>query len=184
MSGMESFLPYIATAITVMGDLNSGKAAKNAGRAQQQAAEYQAQQLEVNAGTALAVGQREALEQQRQGELVQSRAIALVSMYGNTSDPGVVSLLATNAGETAYKANVAIYGGEDRARALRMQAAAERYSGGADYQAGLDRQTSYETKAFGDIIGSQAVTSLATRFGTKPEQLPAPVSDAHITRYG
>lgn len=154
----------IPAAISIVGHISSANAAASAGAAQQQAAEYQAAQLRINAGQAVASSQRAAEEQRRQGELVQSRAIALAaSGGGGISDPGIANLLARNAGETAYASSVALYEGEDKARTMLEQAKAATYSGASAAKSGLDRQKAGMIGAFGDLVKGGG--SLYTAFG-------------------
>lgn len=171
---------WIAAASTVMsvaGGVQASKAAKRQGKADQAAAEYEAEQNRVNAIQAVASAQRAAMEERRQGELVQSRAIALMAASGGgVSDPGNVVLLSRNAGEIAYRSAVALYEGEDRARSMNMSAESATYSGAMARRAGNDRARAYQTKAFGDLLSGG--NSLYQRYGASGvpiEQSPAPV---------
>ena len=101
------------------------------------ASEFQAEQYTVNAGQQLAASQREALEERRQANLVQSRAIALAAASGaGATDPSVAYLVGRIKGEGALRAANALYAGEDRARVLRMSAAAKKYEGLTAEEAG------------------------------------------------
>ena len=99
----------------------------------QQAAEaalFQAAQLRQQAGQALATSQRQAFDVDRQAQYIASAALATAAASGGgASDPGVVSLIARNAGEMAYRKSVALYEGEDKARALGLAADAKEYEG-------------------------------------------------------
>lgn len=87
-------------------------------------AQFQSEQLRVNAGQAQAAVQRNAIDIERQTQLNASRALAVAaSSGGGASDPTVVSLLAQNAADGAYRKAAALYEGEDQARALNLQAA-------------------------------------------------------------
>lgn len=87
-------------------------------------AQFQSEQLRVNAGQAQAAAQRNAIDIERQTQLNASRALAVAaSSGGGASDPTVVSLLAQNAADGAYRKAAALYEGEDQARALNLQAA-------------------------------------------------------------
>ena len=172
-----AWLQAAAAVVSIVGNLKAGDAAKRQGLEQQQAAEYEAEQNRVNAMQAVASAQRDAAEERRQGDLVQSRAIALAAASGGgVTDPGVVTLLSRNAGETAYRSAVALYKGEDDARRLRAGADAASYSGKAAAQAGRERQSAYNTRAFGDMLGG--AKSLYDNYWT---QSPAPVYDATPT---
>lgn len=96
-----------------------------------QAAEFQAAQLRDNANTALASGQHQAADVDLQSKYIASAALASAAASGGgASDPGVVTLMARNAAEGAYRRSVALYEGEDKARALNLNAAAKEYEGG------------------------------------------------------
>lgn len=87
-------------------------------------AQFQSEQLRVNAGQAQAAAQRNAIDIERQTQLNASRALAVAaSSGGGAFDPTVVSLLAQNAADGAYRKAAALYEGEDQARALNLQAA-------------------------------------------------------------
>lgn len=116
------------------------------------AAEFAAEQAEVNAGQQLAAAQRDAVEERRQAKLVASRAIAVAAASGaGASDPSVSFLVGRIKGEGTLRAANALYAGEDRARQLRMAAAAKRYEGLTAEEAGelnaQDALASAEAKA-------------------------------------
>jgi hypothetical protein len=95
-----------------------------------QAAEFQAAQLRQNANTALASSQRQAADVDLQSKYIASAALATAAASGGgASDPGVVTLMARNAAEGAYRKQVALYQGEDRARALNLSADAKEFEG-------------------------------------------------------
>lgn len=143
----------VGTVLSIVGNIQQGNAAERSGLEEQLARQYEAEQLKVDAGQAVAAAQRDAMEQRRQGELLQSRAIALAAASGGgVTDPSVVKLLSSNAGEIAYRSAVAIYRGEDEARSLNAKAAAALYSGARAADEGRDRQKAYMTRAFGDLV--------------------------------
>lgn len=144
MAGLSAVLPYVPVALQVgsmiMGSRASSLAARGAEQAaeaarrnalnKQKAGEFVAQQLEVNAGQAVAAAQRGAMDERRNARLVQSRALALSAASGGGAlDPTIVNNLGRIAGEGTYRANVRLYEGAERARELRMAAAAKRFEG-------------------------------------------------------
>lgn len=168
-----------AGVISTVGNIQAGNAAKRQGLQQQQELQYEAAQDRVNAVQAIASSQRTAEEQRRQGDLVQSRAIALAAASGGgVTDPSVVSLLSRNAGETAYRSAVALYQGDDQARTLNARADAALYSGEVAAQAGRDRQKAYMMKAFGDLLSAGGSMYNLFGGGIDVQQTPAPVFDA------
>ena len=168
-----AWLPIAAAAVSIAGNLSSAAASRQQGRMAQQEAEYEAEQDRLNANTALASSQLAAQEERRQGELVQSRAIALMAASGGgVTDPGNVTLLARNAGETAYRSAVALYKGEDEARTLRARAGAAVYSGQSAKDSANARARASNVRAFGDLISGGS--SLYDRFNPPMPQSTLP----------
>lgn len=96
-----------------------------------QAADFQAEQLRQNAGQAQAGAQRSAADEERKAKLVTSAALASAAASGGgASDPTVTNIIARTASEGAYRRAVALYQGDDRARAMNLQADAKKYEGG------------------------------------------------------
>lgn len=121
------------------------------------AAEFTAAQMERNAGQARAAAQLEAAEQERQGRLMASRALAVAAGSGaGASDPTVLNIISRNAAETAYRRSVALYQGETRAAGMEDQATATRMQG--DINAGVAR-----SEAAAQTLGAGAtlMTSMA-----------------------
>ncbi len=112
------------TVLGVAGSIGESRALRAAAKHKRQAAEFQAVQLEQKAKETIGAGQRTAAEQRRQGEIVQSRIVALAGASGGgVSDPTIVSLMSDTAGEAEYRARLAMYEGESFARDLRLEAA-------------------------------------------------------------
>ncbi len=103
--------------------MQMGAEQKNA-KNEQILAGFQADQLRTNAGQAQAAAQREAIDIDRQVQLNASRALAVAaSSGGGASDPTVVNLIAQSAADGAYRKAVALYEGDEQARAMRLDAA-------------------------------------------------------------
>lgn len=101
-----------------------------AGLQAQRAAEYQAEQLRINAGQAQASSQREAYEADQKSQLVMSRTLAVAAASGGgASDPTVVNIIAKEAERGAYLRAVALYNGDERARSMLMEADSREYQG-------------------------------------------------------
>lgn len=108
----------------------SASAAKLSGRRRRVEAEFEAKQLEINAGQAVAASQRDAMEVQRNVDLVESRARAVAAASGGAlDDPTIINTVARISNYGAYQKAVALYQGEDKARTLRFTAATKRYEG-------------------------------------------------------
>lgn len=98
---------------------------------------FEGTQLKQEASNVTASSQIAAAEQLRQSRMVQGRTLAVAAASGaGVSNPTIVNMLARTAGEGTYRANVALYGGAEKARLLNMQAAAADYEGAAGIEAG------------------------------------------------
>ncbi len=127
---MAWVIPIVGYVVSAAGSYSAGRAAKKAGEKQAIASQYEADQLKQGAGQALAVSQRGALEEQRRGRIVASRALALSgASWAGASDTTVQNIMADLAGESSYRASVALYQGEEKARLMRMGAEGREYEG-------------------------------------------------------
>lgn len=139
-----------AAFLEVMGIREQGKIARIQAERKQVYAQFNEQEGEKRAGQAIAISQRQAGEERRQANYEASRALAVAAASGGgVSDPTIVRLIANVKGEGAYRASVALYEGETKARQLRL----------AGFTSGFDDS---------DIIQSgynQAAAGVATRTG-------------------
>lgn len=143
------------------------------------ATEFAAQQYAVNAGQAIAASQRDAVEERRTSTLLESRARAVAAASGaGAHDPSVANIVGRIRGEGAYRAATMLYAGEDKARVLRLQAAAKRYEGltieeaGAlnaeeHLAAGEAKATSEEAKGIAAQAAAKTNAAAARMAGTK-----------------
>lgn len=176
---------FLSAGLTVLGMFTqasgahaAGNAAMSNAQAQAQADAFKAAQYEQQAGQSIATGQRQAIEQKRQAQLLQSRALAVAAASGaGASDPTVVHLIAQIGGEGAYRAAVAMYDSEEKARQLRLNAAASRYEGDAALLGGEAQKSAYDTSAVSSLLSGAG--TLYTRFGMGgPKTQPAaPVTE-------
>ena len=158
-----------AAAMQAMSTIAAGKAQAAAGEAQARASEYQATlrnaqatAMEQSAGQERAAAQRGAIEQQRQGRLVGSRAQAISAASGGGAlDPSIVNLMGDLGSEADFRAATALYQGEDTARGLEYSAVLQRAAGQGDLYAGevyrrageAARNRSYLSAA-GNVVGA------------------------------
>ena len=112
MAGVQKFLNPISYAMTALGQIQQGRYASAIGKAQQAYNNQAAQQQR-------AVAQREAFEEKRRTDLLVSRAVAVAG--GGAGDPTVLDIISDIEGEGAYRAAVAVYGGEARAQQLEYE---------------------------------------------------------------
>ena len=165
------------TGMQAAGQLQSGKAAANTGLAQQKAAEFEAQQLEQNAGQAQAASQRSAIEELRKSMLLQSRAIAVAAASGGGAlDPTVMALVGNLSKEGQLAAETQIYGGDERARAMRNQAKASRYEGAQRAEAGRVAERASKVSAGSTILSG--ITKDSTAYGFQKGTYKAPITES------
>ena len=160
-------LNQAGTVADASGSLIGGLSHLQFGMQAQQAAEYQAAQLRQNAGLQQASAQRQAFDIDRQSQYVASAALASAAASGGgASDPTVVNLISRNAGEFAYRKAVALYGGDERARLMNMQADAIEYEG-ANSRANSTLVAGSQLFQAGSTImkGAARDASLYQRFG-------------------
>lgn len=157
----------IGTGLQVAGQYSRGQDLQQYGSESAAAAELQAQQLREQANSTQAASQRAAEIQDRQTKIVMSNALAAAAASGGgASDPTVINIIAGIAQEGGYRRQVALYGGDEQARMLRMQAAAREAEG-------RSRQESADSSANGSYLaagtsllkGLEQDASLFQRFG-------------------
>lgn len=142
----------VGSGIQAKGTLAQGDYAKQAGLMQQQASEFQAQQLEENAGQAIASGQRQAMDTRLKSSLAQSSIIARAA--GSGTDAGVGSPAATVgavASRGEYNALMDMFNGQSTATGLLNQAKGARYSGQLAAIGGEEAQSASRTNALATL---------------------------------
>lgn len=154
----------VGTVMQMSAASQAASAAKRAGEQQQVEKNYEAQQLDQQAGQEQASSQRAAYEQERQSRLIASRAIAVAGASGGgVTDPTITNIISDLQGEGAYRAAVQIYRGDDNARSLRMGGTAKRYEGDIAAQGGSEKASAYQMSGFGAL--AKGAGSIYDRFG-------------------
>ena len=133
--GMGS--PWVMPVMTVLSGALDYASKNSASRAMMQAAQrkqaganFQAAQLEQQAGQQEAVSQVGASEIERQQKYAQSRITALAAFQGGSStDPTILNLKSRMAADAAYNEAMKMQQGSAVAQGMRGQAAAARYMG-------------------------------------------------------
>lgn len=157
-------IQVVGTVLSAAGQLKAGGAAKRAGRERRKVSQFEARQLEQQAGQAVASAQRGAMEEQRRADLMSSRALALAaSGGGGVDDPTMVSLFSDIESEGAYRAGISLYQGEEEARKLKMAATAKRMEGEIAARGGEEQQQAYNLAAMGSLI--EGASSLYMKYG-------------------
>lgn len=152
---------FIGGRTAASGNQQAAVAATNAGDAMQAAADFEAAQLRVNAGQAVAGGQRNAQNETLKAQLLASRAAAVAAAGGGAvTDPSVTHIIADITGRGSYNAAVALYQGEDAARSMNAGADAKTLEGKIAKQGGIDRAAAYNTQA--DAANLRAFGALGT----------------------
>lgn len=173
MSGMEIpiALSAASTGMSILGGIGQSNAQRTAGdnayRAallRAQMADVQAAQLEQNAGQQEAASQRQAIEERRKGTVMAGRLRAVMGASGAGIDD---NLIASIQGQGDYNAESALYGGTERARGMRNQAALDRYSGAAGVQQGEFERSADNSAADSTLVGTigRGVLSFASKYG-------------------
>jgi hypothetical protein len=142
-------LAAIGSVIGALGSVVQGIAANNA-------AQFEADQLEQKAKEERAASQRDALEKRKEAAFVQSRQQALAAASGggaSTDAPTIMKLMASTAGQGEYNAQAALYGGENRARGLMDEAKGRRMSGQASLLGGVFGGCGSMASGFGRAFG-------------------------------
>ncbi len=96
---------------------------------------------------------------------------------GSATDPTAVSTIANLAGETAYRKSLDLYQGEERARQLKLSAAAARMTGDIGAAASIGQGDAAIIQA-GSGIGSE----LARAY--RPRSTPLDTGSSLFQRYG
>jgi len=164
--GAAGYMQVVGSIAGMVAARDAGRMARVQGERARIAAEFAAWQADEQAGTAIAISQRQAMEEHRQATLVASRALAVAAASGaGVSDPTMVRILANARGEGAYRASVALYEGEAKARTLRLDAAAGRVSGWDAQAEGATRDQGYALQGLGNT--ARATASLYAKYGGK-----------------
>lgn len=154
----------VGGAAQMVGYQQAADSARVAGQRKNVESQFEAEQMEQQAGQTIAASQRTALDQRRQANLLASRALALAAASGGgASDPTVVRIIAGIKGEGAYRSAVSLYRGEEEARKLNLGAQGKRYEGATAEEAGLKQGASYDALATAALFDSAG--SLAGKYG-------------------
>lgn len=123
--GLSTIIAIASTAVSAAGTLAAGAAAKTS-------ADYQAAQIEAAGKEEKAASQREADRVKRERDFILSRQQAVASS-GNLGalDETVLDLAGDVVQESAVQEGMVRYGGEERVKGRRAQAAAARLEGKA-----------------------------------------------------
>jgi len=105
------------------------------------------------------LGQRRALEEQRQAELLASRALAVAAAGGGgADDPTVSKIIADIRGEGAYRAALQMYDAEEQSRKLKFEGKMAEFIGKEEYETA-------RMEAIGTLLGTGASMAKTVKYG-------------------
>lgn len=152
-----AIMSAVSTVVSAAGTIMGGNAARGA-------ANFEAAQMQQQAGQERAASQRRAIEERRAAGMANSTVLARAAASGaSATDPTVLNIEGNNAGVGEYNALSALYSGEERARGLEMGASARRYEGQTQRQASL-------FNAGGSLLSGGS--SLYEKYNPSPTKLP------------
>ena len=171
------YLPAMALALgsglKAAGTFGMGKAAVEAAGRRQQAAQFEADQLRVNAGQAKAAAQRDAyfknLEGVRLASAIQARAGA------GGADPTVLNIIAGAMAQKAYNVQSSLYGGDEKARLFEMQAKGKQYDAALAMSDAKSARNSYRLAAAGTL--AEGGSSLFKKYWPQDSAPMVPASE-------
>lgn len=165
-------LATIATIASIGGTIVSAIGTIAAGNAQRRAANFQAAQLEQQAGQELAASQREAYEYQRNKDLALSRQQAVAGASGlSATDPSVLFLAGETAGRGRYQEEMALYTGKARQQGFQNQAKATRLSGQAAAQGAMFDAAGTILGGFGSFFDKYGRLNAGTNSNAMPRYI-------------
>lgn len=137
------------------GTLAGGAAAAQGGRMAQAAANFQADQVRMNAGQAIASSQRTMLDTQLKTNLAISGSRATAAASGvNVGEGSAVENQGELAKRGSYLALMDLFNGRSAATGLENEAAGIRYTGAIENLEGQEKETASYLAAGGTLAGS------------------------------
>jgi len=164
MGGLMA-MQAVGSVVSARGTLAGGDYAQQAGLIQQQAANYQADQLDANASTQVGVAQQRAGMDRYQTDQLISKGRAAIGASGvSGNSTSAVSAISQIKKRGEYEALNDLWSGNNTATGMRNQATADRYSGQAAAYSGQVQQSLSRTAALGTILGG--VGSMFKTYGS------------------
>lgn len=134
MAQLAVIASVIGAGVQFAGSMAQAAGQREAGRAAEEDAYFEAEQLEDQSKEEFAASQRDALEARREGRLANSRGQAVAAASGagaGTDAPTILKIMGDVAQRSEYGAQAALFGGESRRAGLYTQAEATRRTGRA-----------------------------------------------------
>lgn len=154
------------TGLTALGTIAAGRNAAAQGKMAQQAADYEAAQLDIRAKEEKAAAQREAREFQRRKEHALSSLQARGASSGfSATDPTALAIADELARYGTLQEQTAQYGGSSRMAGTYAQADARRMAGDMALMEGKAKKSSSYLTAAGTILGG--ISDLGKKYNPK-----------------
>lgn len=170
-----AILPLIATVASLAGTAVAAQGTIAAGKAQKQAADYEAAQLNIKGKEEMAAAQQEAEGYAHQKDQALSSLQAKSAASGfSATDPTSLAMADEIAKYGTLQEQMSMYGGESRKAGIDSQATARRMEGKAAMKGA-------KLSAMGTIIGG--VSGMATRFGVAMNPFPATAESPDDKKY-
>lgn len=190
-----AIIPYVLSGV---GTIMQYSAQKAAGKAAQQQAAMQAEQIrqqsemearanEVRAGEERSTAQRLASEARRVARIKQSRALAVAAASGaGTVDPTIINIIGGLGEEGRYNADSELFKGEDSAKYREWLAQAGRVSGrnqaNMALYGGAVAKKSYDSAAMSTLV--QGGASMYSIYNKGKVGADTPVPEKSAPAYG
>lgn len=162
-------LQVASTILSAGGQIARAQTYKKIAARRKALADYEAQQLELEAEGARGVGTRAAQDEALKAANVNSTALARAAASGaGASDPTIMNIISRTAGEGAYRSALAMYEGEAQARLDVMRAQGLRYAGVTGVSDAATAARQEQTAAAATLLsGGVKTMSLYDRFFPK-----------------
>lgn len=132
MAALATIATVVSTVAGMAGSYIQAQGTLAAGKAAQQAAEFEAKQLDIKAKEEQAAAQREMFDQRREKELALSKLQSNAAASGfSATDPTSLALADEIEKYGTVKEQLAMYGGTSRRAGIEAQAASRRMEGEA-----------------------------------------------------
>lgn len=152
------------TILETAGHLSSAKATALQSQRVKVSKDFETWQLQQQAAQEFAASQRLMMEELRNAQYVASRALAVAGASGGgVSDPTVMNIVTNIKSEGAYRAALALYDGEEKARTKRLAARITEIEGNDELAYGDYRKRAYQLEAIGAL--AEGASSLYARYG-------------------
>ncbi len=168
--GISEILGAVGAIGSLGGTLMSASAASRNADYQNQVAQAEATALNQKANADAAAGQRQAITQDRQTQLVQSRlaASSAASGGGGTTDPSDEKIAGNIAQQGSYNASSSLYEGTSRATSDQYQANIDLFKGQQAVAAAPLAESAAILSGISSFATNKAMMKLYTTTGTAP----------------